>query len=475
MQMAASMEEQNIALKTAENLLSPWRNDEERACISEAQFTVAINTLCHSGLVNLLEDWFFEETQRDFRERVAPTFWKFFDSLNVDQSNDVAVEENVQCLVRAVDYLHSIVQQYRPALATLEQLPREPNRNYSMLAFCGVSTVAEVVRILIKAVIFTQATKAFRKCIDQFYTQFFHVFHQKNGIKAADLEEDGDTSQCSGGEWEKSESQFEVIQQRFNDVNSKLDEIGMLEQLSGTSITNLIHEQIQQHVEKTCKGNFETAFLTTLEQWLENKVLAWLRLVYTRNHSNIRSDCIEGFKGRLLHFLWEIYASIQIGQLFNIIIEYPESEPAVQDLKTCLEKTSVRGHLVSSLKSALETRLLHPGVNTADILTAYISAIRALRALDPAGVILELVCDPVRKYLRSREDTVRCIVTNLTDDGSNELLEELVKGQPPSETGTGQEEEGDDWRKWVPDPVDADPATASKSRRASDIISMLVN
>ena len=35
-----------------------------------------------------------------------------------------------------------------------------------------------------------------------------------------------------------------------------------------------------------------------------------------------------------------------------------------------------------------------------DILTAYISAIRALRALDPAGVILELVCDPVRRYLR---------------------------------------------------------------------------
>ena len=43
------------------------------------------------------------------------------------------------------------------------------------------------------------------------------------------------------------------------------------------------------------------------------------------------------------------------------------------------------------------------GVNTADILTAYISAIRALRMLDPSGVLLELVCDPVRKYLRSAD------------------------------------------------------------------------
>ena len=40
------------------------------------------------------------------------------------------------------------------------------------------------------------------------------------------------------------------------------------------------------------------------------------------------------------------------------------------------------------------------GVNTNDILTAYISAIRSLRVLDPAGVLLDLVCLPVRTYLR---------------------------------------------------------------------------
>ena len=44
------------------------------------------------------------------------------------------------------------------------------------------------------------------------------------------------------------------------------------------------------------------------------------------------------------------------------------------------------------------------GVNTSDILTAYIAAIRALRILDPVGVILELVCDPVRKYLMFKKN-----------------------------------------------------------------------
>ena len=66
-----------------------------------------------------------------------------------------------------------------------------------------------------------------------------------------------------------------------------------------------------------------------------------------------------------------------------------------------------RSHFVQSLKNILRQKLLYLGVNTTDILTAYITAIKALRILDPSGVLRELVCDPVRKYLRTRDDTVR--------------------------------------------------------------------
>lgn len=41
--------------------------------------------------------------------------------------------------------------------------------------------------------------------------------------------------------------------------------------------------------------------------------------------------------------------------------DFPESKPAVEDLKFCLERTNQRQQLLSSLKSALEMRLLHPG------------------------------------------------------------------------------------------------------------------
>ena len=77
----------------------------------------------------------------------------------------------------------------------------------------------------------------------------------------------------------------------------------------------------------------------------------------------------------------------------------------------------------------LDAKLLHPGVNTGDILTAYIAAIRALRVLDESGVILELVCQNLRKYLKTREDTVKCIVQSLLDESANELTDELMKSE----------------------------------------------
>ena len=71
---------------------------------------------------------------------------------------------------------------------------------------------------------------------------------------------------------------------------------------------------------------------------------------------------LKEFKDTLRQYMYENYARTLIDQLFSIIIDYPESEPAILDLKNCLMKTDLRSHLVISLKDALESRLLHPGL-----------------------------------------------------------------------------------------------------------------
>ena len=109
---------------------------------------------------------------------------------------------------------------------------------------------------------------------------------------------------------------------------------------------------------------------------------------------------VVSIRERLLTCLYETYTKTRIEQLFEIIIEFPESQPALEDLRDCLaQKDGLRTLLTFSLRQVLDTKLLHPGVNT-----AYIAAIRALRVLDNSGVVLELVCSNVRRYLKTREE-----------------------------------------------------------------------
>lgn len=105
---------------------------------------------------------------------------------------------------------------------------------------------------------------------------------------------------------------------------------------------------------------------------------------------------------------------------------------------------------------------------------------------------MENICEPLKKYLRSREDTIKCIVSNLTDDpeSSNDLMEEFCKDLYSAEgnstdgidSGTAQIVSGSlaaskSWKLWQPDPIDAVTIAVNTDSTGtkSNIISMLVN
>lgn len=55
--------------------------------------------------------------------------------------------------------------------------------------------------------------------------------------------------------------------------------------------------------------------------------------------------------------------------------------------------------------------------------------------LDPSGVVLDIACGPLREYLRSREDTVRCVVKSLTDEENTEMQKELATAAEDDASG----------------------------------------
>lgn len=122
-------------------------------------------------------------------------------------------------------------------------------------------------------------------------------------------------------------------------------------------------------------------------------------------------------------------------------------------------------------------RLLHPGADTKDILTQYVSIMRCLRIIDPPGVLLYKVADPIRGYLRyvlpfsynkrsnqnsrNRPDTIRCIVASLVGDG--ESGDSLVDDNEPVQPLAQVQNEDYSDPNWEPEPIDAGPGTFPES------------
>ncbi|PSS28755.1 Anaphase-promoting complex subunit like [Actinidia chinensis var. chinensis] len=259
--------------------------------------------------------------------------------------------------------------------------------------------------------------------------------------------------------------------------------------------------------------DYRSSVLESIKEWIQavplqflHALLAYLgdSISYDTHSSGLKSPLASRYAGidnpseglvrwklRLEYFAYETLQDLRIAKLFEIIVDYPDSSPAIEDLKQCLEYTGQHSKLVDSFISALKYRLLTAGASTNDILHQYVSTIKALRTIDPAGVFLEAVGEPIREYLKGRKDTIKCIVTMLTDGtGGNSsgpgntgdsLLEELNRDEESQEnTGVEDDINTDDKQAWInaerwePDPVEADPLKGSRNQRKVDILGMIV-
>ncbi|KAK5801071.1 hypothetical protein VI817_003283 [Penicillium citrinum] len=178
--------------------------------------------------------------------------------------------------------------------------------------------------------------------------------------------------------------------------------------------------------------------------------------------------------------------ALRTSELFEVIVEWPASTGAIEDLKHFTTHPSARAYVTQTFITILNQRLLHPGASTVEILQLYISIIRAFHLLDPKGVLLDRIARPIRRYLRDREDTVKVIVSGLlaelpTGDASGlpsshdtliELSTELSKAHQLSLQSNTSELDWDD-ANWMPDPIDA--ASDYRKSKSSDVIDSLIS
>ncbi len=167
--------------------------------------------------------------------------------------------------------------------------------------------------------------------------------------------------------------------------------------------------------------------------------------------------CDDGGAGCALRALRALIAALHAGvhacvararteQAFELVRDYPESLPALGDLRVCLGVLGepARARLARCLATALRARLLNLGVATASILSVLLRTVRALQYVEggAGGAVCALAAEPIRWYLRTRSDAIRCIVASLTDRGS-ELYEELASGAGSGAPAVAQLGDGD--------------------------------
>ncbi|KAF8399507.1 hypothetical protein HHK36_015374 [Tetracentron sinense] len=336
-----------------------------------------------------------------------------------------------------------------------------------------------------------------------------------------DLDEKSKFS-CRTGEMDVDESYHK---RKFSENNKLVKKIGKvvrdLRSLGFTSLTedayaSAIFLLLKAKVHDLAGDDYRSSVLQSIKEWIQAVPLQFLYALlaylgdsvsYDSPSSGLKSplaSCPSRFPGietpseglvrwqlRLEYFAYETLQDLRIAKLFEIIVDYPDSSPAIEDLKQCLEYTGQHSKLIDSFISALRYRLLTAGASTNDILHQYVSTIKALRTIDPTGVFLEAVGEPLRDYLRGRKDTVKCIVTMLTDGtGGNpngtgnpgdSLLEELNRDEENQENaGCDDDINTDDKQAWInaerwePDPVEADPLKGSRNRRKIDVLGMIV-
>lgn len=504
--------------------------------VNQDELRQIVNELSRLEIAENVYETLTNEIDKHLRQVIVPQFWNHF------VQDDKDSEAEFQQFQTAVHELHGNYVHFQELMARLQMFK-------SFMRFQNVQyqnqNEVEAFNEMLKVSLLSQLPANFERIIYSFYHTSFKVFVNSH-LDAPDEEEcsvDLDEAKCNGCENSSEQCRCQDLVCAFNKTNQYLTNMSLLDRLSGFTLTNLIQERITMHVRETCEGISDTSHIENLEkvcfpltrflfstsilsaecsmflQWLDTIVLNWLTRIFNQGTLKVSSNdghittIIADFKVKLGYYMIETYANTIIEQFFNIIvgeshyiyvylhtvyplrIDYPESQPAIDDLKLCLEKLDLRQRLVKSLTTSLETRLLHPGVNTSDILSGYIAAIKAIRHLDSSGVLLETITELVKHYMRGRSDTVRCVVTQLTEEG--ELAEELAKSEATGDDPASNGDEMVNWESWKPDPVDIDPskswtgrskkiffiffpflvstAKLNRTSRSADIISMVVD
>ncbi|WZZ53495.1 hypothetical protein YC2023_053602 [Brassica napus] len=518
-----------------EDLVVPWI-DLVRVLEGLTGFKITINFLLHSRLRRKVDSVLYKVVSTSSGRRLNSLSHRYgLDSLQAFQKTGAALSFwdhlDDYCGKNHTDYGEEIHQVLCKALEEISREKQYHDKCTSMVVHAlksfkeeRLNSDAERVELLFSR-FQSMLSSTLMTTLPQHFPEILHWYFKEKLEELSAIMDEDDTQELESdgmdldesGEMDADEgySRHDELVKNIGKVVRDLRSIGFTS-LAENAYASAIFLLLKAKVHDLAGDEYRTSVLGPIKEWIQAVPLQFLNALLSYLGDSISygttSSCLTSplaccpspsffkvvtpsqgtvrWKLRLEYFAYETLQDLRIANLFEIIVDYPESSPAIEDLNQCLEYTRQHSKLVESFISSLKYRLLTAGASTNDILHQYVSTIKALRAIDPAGVFLEAVAEPIRDYLRGRKDTIKCIITMLTDrsgrnaNGSpgDSLLEELMRDEETQENvGFDDDFHTDDKQAWInasrwePDPVEADPLKGSLSQRKVNILGLLVD
>ncbi|SPQ96211.1 unnamed protein product (mitochondrion) [Plasmodiophora brassicae] len=314
----------------------------------------------------LFVDWYFYNVQETILAVAEQWFWASLEPIASASVPSAIIDAICMALDSCLTHLHPLLY----AVQTIHQLLVDPSAaNETAFVQNGIKRFYD----LMHSIFFSAKPDWFHPLLVAFFSAEFDAWDVAQDMHVGD---------------------------RFRShVCRQLHELQWMAIFESGYITALL-EKIEERIQSRAAGQYLEPVLPEMLLWLETSVLPWVSFLHGTDSASFQ-QCVT----RLTFVLYEQLGELRIGELFDIIADFPDSQPAVVDLSQCIAKADQQMLLIKSLREAFQRRLLHPGANTRDIVSQFVSCLRVLQLLDPSGVTLSLVAGPVCEYLRSRPDS----------------------------------------------------------------------
>ena len=390
-----------------------------RGLPSNHELAEALSSLQSTPLHTVLVEWMLERTRVELAAHAVPSFWAHWRRLapSSHQAGDVTPHEvHHRCQLAMFDAVHEIRTCVVAQLRTLRLVERanavapSPMDTGEITAYeagsAGARLLAGLPALLISA---APSEAAFGTWMTMCWERSFHDWREvrRSGapetasddpwISFGDCDGDDDASDSDGDggggaggggggrgggvggaagkddgmavdEGGRAGSAAARRLQRLRPFCEELHELSWLP-LSEATLSSMLHGQLRAHLHRRCEGRTTEPMLDRMLRWLNATVFPWLRVVLQPSAACAAPvAALERWQARLRFFFLQLLASLRIGELFELIRDYPETLPAIEDLRECLRHTQQHEVLVARLRTALESRLLKPGVDTSNII-----------------------------------------------------------------------------------------------------------